>query len=157
MSLPDGSEEWLDPIFDEVINNVLQSGYFDIVNEHEPKRAPGYGLTASVWIKHISATKIGSGINYTNALVIFNLEVNTNMFEEPQNLIDRKMTKAISNLMRQYHDDFDFNGVIRNIDLLGESGSQLSCDMGYVTIDKKIFRAGVITIPCIVNNVWPQI
>jgi hypothetical protein len=58
--------------------------------------------------------------------------------------------------MRRWHDNFDFGGVIRNVDLLGITGRQLRYDAGYFEDETAKYRVVDITIPCIVNDIWPQ-
>lgn len=157
MSTPDASEAWLDPIFDAVVSDAQRSGYFDKVNQHEPKRKPGTRLTAAVWVQNLKPIPLASGLASTSALIIFILRIYSNMLQEPQDMIDPRMTKAMSSLMRRYHDDFDFGGVIRNVDLLGQFGVALEAQAGYLEIDNAMFRIMDLTIPCIVNDVWPQV
>lgn len=152
---PDASEEWIDFIFDAVVSDAQSSGYFDRVNEHEPKRKPGFGLTAAVWVQEIFPIKI-SGLNSTSACLLFTLRIYSNMLKEPQDAIDRNLLKAMSNLIRRYNDDFDFGGAIRNIDLLGESGESLAARAGYQEIDNTMYRVMDLSIPCLVNDVWTQ-
>jgi hypothetical protein len=151
------NEEWLDDIFDAVVSDVQRSGYFDKVNTHEPKRGPRSGLTAAVWVQSLEPVALASGLAATSARLVFTLRIYQSMLKEPQDMIDPMMTKAISNLMRRYHDDFDFEGIIRNVDLLGQFGIALSAISGYLEIEGKVFRIMDMTIPCIVNDVWPQI
>lgn len=158
MTAPDGSEEWLDPIFDAVVSDIQASGYFDAVNEHEPKRKPGYGLTAAVWVQQIRAIPAASGLASTSAAIVFLVRLYQNFLSKPEDAIDRNMTKAVSNLLRRYHDDFDFAGAIRNVDLLGtHTGQPLGGEAGYLEIDQKWYRVYTLAVPCIVNDVWPQV
>lgn len=158
MTTPDGSEEWLDPIFDAVVSDVQASGYFDLVNEHEPRKKPGSGLTAAVWVQSIRAIPLASGLASTSAAVIFFVRLFQHFLSEPVDAIDRNMTKAVSNILRRYHDDFDFAGTIRNVDLLGQhTGQPLGGEAGYIEIDGKYFRIYTLVVPCIVNDVWPQV
>lgn len=151
------TEEWIDDIFDAVVSDVQRSGYFDLVNMHEPKRAPGKGLTAAVWVQAIDPIALMSGLASTSARIVFMLRIYSNMFKEPQDMIDPEMMRATSNIMRRYHDDFDFEGVIRNIDLLGQFGVALAAQAGYLEVSGTHFRIMDITIPCLVNDVWPQV
>ena len=157
MTAPSANEEWLDPIFDAVVSDAQASGYFDKVNLHEPKRKPGTRLTAAIWVQTIDPIALASGLDCTSARVVFSLRIYSNMLKEPQDMIDPQVTKATSNLMRRYHDDFDFGGAIRNVDLLGAFGVALSAQAGYLEIDNAMFRIMDIRIPCIVNDVWPQV
>lgn len=156
MTTPDESEAWIDPIFDAVVSDAQASGYFDMVNTHEPKAKPGYGLTAAVWVQSIEAVGAISGLAISCARIEFKLRIYTNMLMEPQDMIDPMMLKAVSNLMRRYHDDFDFEGAIRNVDLLGQTGDALKAEFGYIEIQDVLYRACTLTIPCLVNDVWPQ-
>lgn len=149
------NEEWIDDIFDAVVSDVQRSGYFDKVNKHEPKRKPGTGLTAAVWVAGLGPAN-GHGLAATSALLVFTLRIYSNMLKEPQDMIDPEATRAMANLIRRYHDDFDFGGLIRNVDLLGATGSSLNAVSGYLEIDDAMFRVFDLTIPCIVNDVWPQ-
>lgn len=157
MTTPDVSEEWLDPIFDAVVSALQRLGYFDKVNEHEPKNAPGYGLTAAVWLQQLRPVR-SSGLNKTSGVVIFNVRLYTNMLQEPEDLIDRNMIKATSRIMREFHDDYDFglHPTVRNVDVFGEEGFPLSAQAGYIDIDGKLFRVMTINVPVICNDVWPQ-
>lgn len=157
MTAPDGSEAWLDDIFDAVVSDVQASGYFDKVNLHEPKRKPGNRLTAAVWVQRITPLGAASGLSVTSGRVLFMLRAYSNMLQEPQDMIDLNLTKAISNLMRRYHDDFDFAGAIRNVDLFGTFGVPLEAQAGYLDQDGTMFRIMDLQIPCIVNDIWPQV
>lgn len=151
------NELWLDDIFDAVVSDAQRSGYFDKVNQHEPKRAPGTGMTAAVWVQSIAPVPLISGLATTSGLIVFTLRMYQNMFKDPPDMIDPGMMKAVSNLIRRYHDDFDFAGAIRNVDLLGAYGPSLSAQAGYLEIDKKEFRIMDLTIPCLVDDIWPQV
>lgn len=158
------SEEWIDDVYDAVVSDVQASGYFDAVNEHEAKRKPGRGLTAAVWVQSMMPIAGISGLAATGARVVFQLRTYKNLQLRPggtgpqmQDSIDRNMVKAMSNLARRYHGDFDFGGVIRNVDLLGHWGIALSVTAGYLEQDKVWFRTMDMLIPCIVNDVWPQV
>jgi hypothetical protein len=153
MTTPDASESWIDPIFDAVVSNIQRTGYFDKVNTHEPKRAPGSRLTAAVWIQSVIPTVV-SGINSTSAVMTFIIRIYQNFKSQPEDMIDPSMLRAACNIIRQFHDDFDFDlpDLIRNVDLL-----RMSLNAGYVEQDKSMFRVMDIMIPVIVNDVWPQI
>lgn len=156
MTTPDASEAWLDDIFDAVVSDAQRSNYFDRVNKHEPKRKPGTGLSAAVWVQNIDPVQV-SGLASTSARIIFMLRIYSNMLKEPQDMIDPNLMKATSNLIRRYHDDFDFGGAIRNVDLLGAFGVALSAQAGYLEIDSTMYRIMDLRIPCIVNDVWAQV
>lgn len=151
------NEEWIDPIFDAVVSDIQRSGYFDKVNMHEPKRKPGRGLTAAVWVQSMDPIGQISGLASTSGRVVFMVRLYANMLQEPQDAMDPNMIKATSNIIRRYHDDFDFGGMIRNVDLLGAFGIALAAQAGYLEQDDTMFRIMDITVPCLINDIWPQV
>lgn len=153
MTTPTASESWIDPIFDAIVSNIQTTGYFDKVNEHEPKRAPGSKLTAAVWVQALIPTVL-SGVASTSAMLTVICRIYQNFKSQPEDAIDRRTLRAACNVIRQFHDDFDFAlpDLIRNVDLL-----RISLNAGYVEQDGTMFRVMDITIPIIINDVWPQI
>jgi len=157
MTAPDISESWIDPIFDAIVSDAQASGYFDVVNVYEPKAKPPTGLSAAIWLQSIVPIGQISGLASTSARLVFILRIYSNLFKGPQDMVDPDLARAASNLMRRYHDDFDFGGVIRNVDLLGAYGVALEANAGYMQQDDTEYRIIDIQIPCLVNDVWPQI
>jgi hypothetical protein len=153
----DASESWITEVFDAVVSDVQRSGYFRKVNQHEPKKAPTTGLWAAIWVQSIEPVGLISGLQQSSALLVFTLRIYSNMLKEPQDAIDPEVMRATSNVMRRYHDDFDFEGLIRNIDVFGQAGVPLSAQAGYQEIDGKWFRIMDITVPCLLNDIWPQV
>lgn len=143
-------------LLDGVVSNAMQLGLFDKVNLHEPKRKPGAGMTVSIWADHIQPMPQFSGLNQSSALVVFMFRIYQNMLMEPQDLIDTVMVEATDTVIAQYSGEFTLNGAVREIDLLGESGTPLSAQAGYLNVDGVIYRIMDITIPLIINDAWTQ-
>ena len=143
-------------LFDAMESHALSSGVFEAVNGHEPKSAPGSGLTAAVWSQRIEPVPRGSGLSSTTGLVIFFLRIYQNMLMQPQDSIDPLVLDAVDLLCAAYSGDFTLNGLIRNVDLQGSTGSSLSAEAGYITQDNKLFRTMTMTVPLIINDLWEQ-
>lgn len=152
------NDEAVMTVFDKIVSYELVSGRFDAVNQHEPKNAPGLGITCSTWINSITPYARGSGINLTTGIINLNSRIYTNFRSQPYDLIDPNITSAVVDIMGALSADFDFGGEagIRNIDLLGSSGTSLSAQAGYVEIDRQMFRVMTLTIPVIVNDMFIQ-
>jgi len=144
----------LRPILDAVGSHAAASGRFEGVYGHEPKNAPGKGLTAAAWVDHIRPA--GSGLKSTSALIVLNVRLYSSMIQEPQDAIDPELTDALSDLITAYSGDFTLGGLLRNVDLLGMSGIPLSARAAYMEQDHKVFRIYDITVPCIVNDAFEQ-
>ena len=145
----------LNALTDPIVSYALASGYFDRVNAHEPKAAPGNGLTVGVWVQSIGPAA-GSGLASTSALVVFTVRLYSFMLVEPQDAIDPNLTDAMNALFVAYSSDVDFGGAVRAVDLLGMSGVPMRAVAGYLNVSGKMYRVYDITLPLIVNDVWDQ-
>lgn len=137
-------------------SHALSLGVFDRVSGHEPKNAPGNGLTAAFWVESVAPARGMSGLAATSVLLTFNCRVYTSMMTDPQDGIDPLIVGAVDLLLASYSGDFDLNGTVRNVDLLGQSGTPLSARAGYLTQDGKLFRVFTVTIPIVANDIWSQ-
>lgn len=138
-------------------SHALSTGRFERVNLHEPKNAPGKGLTLAIWANNISPAAVASGLSVTTAYIEFNLRVFTPMLMEPQDAIDPRVLEAVDVLMAAYASDFTLGGRVRNVDLLGAHGPGLRAQAGYITVDKTVFRVMTITLPILINDAWEQV
>ncbi len=145
----------VDALFDKLLSHAAASGYFARVNQHEPKNAPGSGLTAALWVQDISPAR-SSGLSSTSGLVTLSLRVYQNFASEPFDAIDPTVVKAVNGMLSAYTGDLDLGQTVRCIDLLGMSGTAMRAQAGYVEINKTVYRVMTITIPVIVNDMWAQ-
>jgi hypothetical protein len=143
-------------LLDEIVSHAASLGIFERVNAHEPKNAPGSGLSCSVWADSIDPLARASGLASTSGRVAFNVRIYSSMLAEPQGDIDREILTATSVLMGAYSADFTLGGIARAIDLLGMYGTPLSAKAGYLNHDGKLFRVMEITLPVICNDMWDQ-
>lgn len=145
-------------ILDALQSHALTLGLFERVNLHEPKNAPGRGLTAALWVQRIGPVPAGSGLQETTGIVTFTLRIYSDMLQEPQDAIDPNVLTATDVLMTAYSAAFTLDGLVRNIDLLGaHSPNGLSAQAGYLDVGGRKYRVMDLTIPCIVNDLWEQV
>lgn len=144
-------------LVDRLTSHAQALGLFDRVNKHEPKNAPGRGLTYAVWVDRIEPSRGRSGLTTTAARVVLNGRVYTNMLQNPQDAIDPNVMDASDKLFEAYSGDFQLGSAERFIDLLGQTqGHPLFCQSGYINIDNRVQRVMTLTIPVIVENAWVQ-
>jgi hypothetical protein len=141
---------------DALVSHAAETGWFSQVNSHEPKSAPKGDLSAAVWMQTLRPDQRASGLATTSAWLTFILRIYVPMLQEPQDAIDAQMIDAVDDLLRLYSADFTLDGMIREVDLLGQSGTGLSAQSGYLDIDRRKFRIIDITIPLGLNDVWDQ-
>ncbi len=143
-------------ILDATVSHALSLGYFDRVNEHEPKIAPGNGITCALWLDRVEPIK-ASGLNSTSVRLALNIRTYQSMLSEPRDLVDPSMLTAVDGLLGAYSGDFTLGNLIRSVDLLGAYGTGMNAQAGYIEQDKRLFRVMTITLPLIVNDVWNQV
>jgi hypothetical protein len=145
-------------LVDRIASHAMATGLFDRVNQHEPKSKPGRGLTCAVWIDRIEPALGRSGLDATDARVVFNVRVYTSMLQQPQDAIDPNVMDAMDQLFAAYTGDFQLGDESRFIDVLGMTqGHPLFCQSGYINIDNMVFRVLTATVPVIVTSAWPQV
>lgn len=146
----------VDAILNQVVSHALRIGHFERVNQHEPKNAPPNGLSCAIWLDSISPVR-SSGLSSTSGRVAFMVRIYTNMLSEPPDFVDPNILKAAIGLMDAYSGDFELGDTVRNVDLLGMTGTSLSAQAGYLSQDGKLYRVMTITLPLIVNDIWDQV
>ena len=141
-----------------ITSHAQALGIFDRVNSHEPKNKPGRGLTCAVWIDRLEPARGRSGLAATDARVVFNVRIYTNMLQQPQDAIDPEVLNAADLLFEAYTGDFELGDDSRFIDVLGMTqGHPLFAQSGYINIDNMVYRVLTLTVPVIVQNAWPQV
>lgn len=143
-------------LIDALVSHASAAGFFDSVNGHEPKSAPGDGLTYSVWVQQIGPATGASVLAATAARVAMTGRLYKPFRSQPDDSIDPDMVDALDALLAAYSGDFTLGGTIRNVDLLGAHGEPLGMRAGYQTIDKTVYRILDITIPMIISDAWTQ-
>lgn len=131
-------------------------GLFETVTLHEPKAKPEAGLTCAIWADRIGPALGSSGLDSTTALVVMSVRLYTPMLQQPYDAIDSDMLAAIDALLGAYSGAFTLEAQVREVDLLGEFGTPLSAQAGYVNQDGRLFRIMTITLPLVVNDAWGQ-
>lgn len=144
-------------LIEAVASHAMASGYFDKVNQYEPKSAPQTNLTASVWIQSFGPAHGQSGLISTTMRFLVNVRIYCNMLQDPPDMIDPSLMEAVDALMSAYSGDFTLDGLVREVDLLGMTGEELGGAAGYIEIDKKMFRVFTLAVPMIVNDVYSQV
>jgi len=144
----------LDPVQNALVSHAAASGHFARVNEHEPKNAPGGGITAALWAQEI--TPYRSGLAATTVRVEWRLRLYTNMLMDPPDRIDPALLKATTAMMARYSAGFTLGGLVRMVDLLGASGRPLSARAAYLSIDKAMYRVMDITLPVVLDDAFTQ-
>jgi len=152
------NEAAVNAVFGAIESYAMQSGRFDKVNTHEPKSGPGTGVLCAIWIQAIKPIR-ASGLAATSGLVVVQSRIYMDFLAQPYDVIDPKITAAVADLMGAISADFEFGEVanVRNVDLLGSTGTSLAAQAGYVEIDRQIYRVMTVTIPVIINDMFMQV
>ena len=142
---------------DALTSKAAATGAFRRVNAHEPKSAPGSGLTLAVWADSIEPVAQASGQASTSGVVTYMARAYGNMLTKPEDDVDPRLMAAGSTLIGAYSADFTLGGLCRNVDLLGAYGRKLGGQAGYVTIAGSTYRIFTVTVPCVMDDLWEQV
>lgn len=142
-------------ILQPLVDGMLQLGLFDRVQTHEPKSAPGNGLTVAVWVDRITPV-LSSGLAATSILHVVQVRVYGPFSAEPADLIDPRMSDAAAAIVEMIHGDLDFGDRVRDVDVFGANGVRLEAQAGYIEQDSRLYRVYTISVPVVVNDVWSQ-
>ena len=134
------------------------SGQFEQVMLHEPKSAPSAGgLTLCFWLDRIVPFAEGSGLAAVSMSAVVNARIYLKFLSEPEDAIDTAIATAADSLMAQLCGGFTLGGLVRNVDIFGESFDRgLELEYGYLTQDGTVFRVAELVIPMILNDVYVE-
>lgn len=144
-------------IYAGVVSHIKRLGVFDQVLTHEPKSAPGSGLTCSVWLNTLEPVAEVSGLAVTSLRLELSIRIYENFKAQPEDEIDKRLLDAASQLMDAYTGDFTLDGDVMDIDLLGAHGEALRAEGGYLSQDGNLYRVVVMTLPIIIADVYTQV
>jgi hypothetical protein len=141
-------------LLDAVASKAAQCGWCRSAETFEPKSAPQSDFHFAVTM--MSASPHLSGLISTTFRIELACRIYVSMLREPQSSIDPEITAAAWDLMTMYSSGFTLGGLVREVDLLGESGEPLGLKFGYIGIDKRLYRIAEIVLPVICNDVFDQ-
>ena len=138
-------------------SHAAASGHLERVNLHEPINQPGSGITAAIWPQRLAPAIGISGLASTSIRVEFMVRLMSSALQQPQDGIDPAMIDAAAALITAYSGDFTLGGLVRDVDLLGHSGTPLSWNAGYLRLtDGGTSRVIDLTVPLILNDQFDQ-
>jgi hypothetical protein len=147
------------PIMKALETLFKRSAVFERVTAHEPKNAPGNGMSLSLHGMELGLDPNASGLASVAGLWTVHATAMIPFLQEPLDAIDITLTKATWSIISALVRNFTLGGLIRNVDLMGMyTGTvPLKGTFGYLTIDSKIFRVVTIPIPMLVGDLETEI
>lgn len=144
-------------IYTQVVSHAKRLGVFQQVLTHEPKGAPGNGITCAIWLNSLSPAPEVSGLSVTSMRLELSIRIYENFKSQPEDDIDKRLLDATSKLMDSYTGDFTLADEAMDIDLLGAHGAPMEAEGGYLQTDRDLYRVVVITLPIIIPDVYTQV
>ena len=144
-------------LVDAVASYAGTTGEFDAVNTHEPKAKPSNGVTCSIWIAELAPIASASGLNSVTGLVTMTMRIQRPFLSQPADQIDPLILQACASLMGVFAGGFTMGETVRDVDLLGAHSQGLHAKAGYVNQDNTVFRIMDVTLPLVVNDLFPEV
>ena len=116
----------------------------------EPKE-PVKGIFAAVYM--VSASVVGLFLDGgTEELHVVNVRLYEDMKAEPQEDIEFRMAKAVSEITSDFIADYTLGTEVRHIDIGGINGTPMSAEWGYTDLGGLMYRTVDITVPLTVDD-----
>lgn len=149
------TEQTYTQIRDALVRVCKKTGRYSQGAAHEPKAAPGNGVSFIVLLT--SETAIGGGLDSTSTLLTYNISSRMSAMYDPQDDIDVKLGGATRDVARRLSGNFKL-GVdgVRSIDVKGIHGQPMGWTAGYVYHGDKWLRTFDLRVPIIINDAWPE-
>lgn len=144
-------------LFSQLTSHAATLGLFDRIATHEPKNAPGNGLSLVFWAQEIQPVPSLSGLDATTVRLEMRGRIYTNMLQEPQDAIDPNMVAAAATLISEYSSNFTLGGLVYSVDLLGEHGEGLTATAGYIPQDNRLYRVMELVLPLLIDLAFNQV
>lgn len=146
-------------IITAVAAHAVTTGLFDRVQYAEQINRPNNGLQFEAWLDAAGPAPGMSGLAATSGRVALIARLTIPIARDRQTEIDTDMAAAVGALFAAYSGDFTLGGLVTQVDLLGAHGVPLSGRGGALAGppgSKSGYRNFDITLPVIVNDLWPQ-
>lgn len=154
----DFTEDEFKDLFSKLTSHAKSLGVFDRVDSREPVNKPVGGLACAFWLNDYRPVPAGSGLTATSMVLDVRATVFCPLNKRPASEVEVAVLYATHRLMKVLSGDFELSSVVRNIDLLGQTGTAMHADFGYLEYDDGAwYRIGEIRLPLIINDVYEQV
>jgi hypothetical protein len=143
-------------ILDALSTFAMNSGYFELVINHEPRSTPQLEDQFVLSLTSGSLMPVqASGLNSISYRWQIDGRIYANADSEPADSIDPALVTAATSFLTSLAGGFSLGERLRMIDFYGAHGEQLTAQPGYYTYGDETFRTMDIVIPLILNDVMP--
>jgi len=155
----DFTEAEFKELFSKLTSHAKSLGIFDRVEFREPINKPIGGIALALWLNDYQPVPAGSGLAATSMV----LDVRATVFcplgtgKRTAAEIEALVLYAVHRYMKVLSSDFELDRMVRNIDLLGQTGNRMHADFGHLPYEDTWYRIGEITLPLIINDVYEQV
>lgn len=155
----DFTREEFKELFSKLSSYAKRLGVFDRVEFREPTNKPAGGTALALWVNDYRPPPSGSGVASTSMV----LDIRATVFcalgtgKRSADEIEADVLYAVHRYMKVLSEDFELDRMVRNIDLLGQTGQAMHADFGHLQYEDTWYRIGEITLPLIINDVYEQV
>lgn len=143
-------------ILTAVVDHAASLGVFDRVAGHEPANPPGLGVSCAVWVADLRPVPRRSGLSGTSAALTLTARVFRPVADASDgDRVDPETVAAADALIGSIVGDLDLGEAV-DIDVFGAHGAQLGARAGYLRQDDTTYRVLDVTVPVLVDDLWPQ-
>jgi hypothetical protein len=138
-------------LFSAIRSKAKQLAIFTATIGHDPENAPPPGVSCSIALGPVKPV-LSSGLGAVSGQVTLMVHVWDFASKRPLDKVDPEVLAATCSLMGAFAGGFTLGGTVREIDLFA-----MTATPGYVDFADKEYRAMVISLPVIINDMFEEV
>lgn len=148
------------PYTEALKTHAAETGRFEYVMGNGVMAPHDSGVAFWILFKRLFPWSGRSGLAATTAVLVYEIVCTLNdTTAEPADDTDPKVVAAAAALLSRYVGAFTLGGLVSNVDVRGAAGVPINMVSGWMKLggsDGARYRATIITLPLVINNLWPE-
>lgn len=146
-------------LFSKLTSHAKSLGIFERVEFREPVNKPASGVALALWVNDYRPPPAGSGVAETSMVLDVRATVYCPLGTGKRSAaeVEALVLYAVHRVIKVLSNDFELEGMVRSIDLLGMTGEAMHADFGHLQYEDTWYRIGEITVPLIINDIYEQV
>jgi hypothetical protein len=135
------------------VSFVAGLGVVEDVNGGDIRHMIGGGLKAGIFVSDLTTIR-SSGLDAVSVRLEQTIRLYERLQVEPSDVLDVETLRAVDAICNAFVENFEIDGIVRQVDVLGEHGQPLRARPGFLTVQEQDCRIADVMVPLICDDVW---
>lgn len=135
------------------VSFVAGLGVVEDVNGGDIRHMIGGGLKAGIFVSDLTTIQ-SSGLDSVSVRLEQTIRLYERLQVEPSDVLDVETLKAVDAILNAFVENFEIDGIVRQVDVLGAHGQPLRARPGFLTVQEQECRIADVIVPLICDDVW---